>query len=617
MERESFEDEATAALMNEYFINVKIDREERPDVDHVYMDAVQAMTGAGGWPLNVFVTPDGKPFYGGTYFPPSAAFNRPSWSQVLESVHDAWTNRKEEIESQAENLLAHLQQANELSGLRADDEAPSKKDCKTIVENLMKVADKELGGFGKAPKFPQTFSINCLLRAHYYLGDDGALEQAELSLTRMIESGIYDQVRGGLCRYSTDAEWRVPHFEKMLYDNALFLSTLADAYKITQKQIYADTINHTFEFLEREMRADKGYMSALDADSEGEEGKFYLWRKDELKELLTAPEFDAVVDKFDIREQGNFHSHEPYHAKTNILHSASHVATTPGLSSDLLKSAFLKMRRAQDGRVRPGTDDKVLMGWNGLLLKAFCSCYAGLGDVRFLERGVSLAQEIDAAFRAEDGSYRHTYKGGVSKIPAFLDDYVGYSEGLLALHQVTLQDEYLKKSENILRMVIAEFSDEASLLFYFTGQKQTDNVLKKKELYDGAVPSGNAIAASCLFRIGTLTGNTDYIRRAEEMASSLKAAFLRHPGSFGNWAALWMDMAALFQEISLPIEDMTPRVSELLPGFWPNALFRLNDSKEGTGYQLCVKNTCALPLKALSELHQNALKALFNGLSTI
>src|SRR6185436_8831581 len=313
MEKESFEDEETARLMNEHFVNIKIDREERPDLDHIYMDAVQAMTGSGGWPLNVFLTPDAKPFYGGTYFPPKQAFNRPSWQEVLNGVKEAFTQRRNEIDAQAENLTEHLVQANAF-GISSPGENDffTREKTKEAFENIMKNADKKWGGFGKAPKFPQSLVIQYLLRFYHITENNEALQQALLSIDKMIEGGIYDQVGGGFARSSTDTEWLVPHFEKMLYDNALLVSVLSEAFQITKNGRYREVIEETMDFVCRELLYDgnsnsigRGFYSALDADSEGEEGKYYVWSKGELEELLG--ENAAIFCRYhDITEKGNW-----------------------------------------------------------------------------------------------------------------------------------------------------------------------------------------------------------------------------------------------------------------------------------------------------------------------
>jgi len=307
MERESFEDEKTAGIMNEHFVNIKIDREERPDLDHIYMDAVQAMTGSGGWPLNVFLTPEGKPFYGGTYFPPKRAFNRPSWEEVMLSVKEAFVQRRNEIDAQAENLTEHLAQANSFGiSSSAATEFFTKEKTNEAFANIMKNADKKWGGFGTAPKFPQSFIIQYLLRFHYVNENEEALKQALLSIDKMIDGGIYDQAGGGFARYSTDTEWLVPHFEKMLYDNALLVSVISEAYQLTGNKRYKQVIEETIEFIQRElMHPEGGFYAALDADSEGEEGKFYVWKYEEIRELFND---DGIIfcEFFDIKPEGNW-----------------------------------------------------------------------------------------------------------------------------------------------------------------------------------------------------------------------------------------------------------------------------------------------------------------------
>ncbi|HRG82899.1 MAG TPA: thioredoxin domain-containing protein, partial [Chitinophagaceae bacterium] len=318
MERESFEDETTAAIMNRDFINIKIDREERPDLDHIYMDAVQAMTGSGGWPLNVFLTPEARPFYGGTYFPPTRAYNRASWQETLLGVTQAFRDRRNEIEAQASNLTEHLISASSF-GIQTvpGSEIFDRTKIHDTYEQLMKQADQEWGGFGRAPKFPQSFSILYLLRFYYLSGDKAALEQALLSLDKMIEGGIYDQLGGGFARYSTDTEWLAPHFEKMLYDNALLIMVLTEAYQLTGEPRYKEVISETLDFIQREMMQEQGaFYAALDADSEGVEGKFYVWQPEEVKAVLGA-EADLFCSYYDVTEKGNWS--EPGHGSTNIL----------------------------------------------------------------------------------------------------------------------------------------------------------------------------------------------------------------------------------------------------------------------------------------------------------
>ncbi|HMJ47908.1 MAG TPA: thioredoxin domain-containing protein, partial [Ferruginibacter sp.] len=367
MEKESFESEEIAGYMNEHFINIKIDREERPDLDHIYMDAVQAIAGSGGWPLNVFLTPDAKPFYGGTYFPPAKAFNRPSWYDVLHSMADAWENRRQEVEQQAETLINHLQNANSFGITKVigveSDSLFSKNDCQTIAENILKSADVENGGFGKAPKFPQTFTIQALFHYAYYFDHEPASDQAELSLQKLLTGGIYDHIGGGMARYSTDSQWLVPHFEKMLYDNALLLMACCDAFQQSKNIIYSNAIAKTFRFLVNELKhPDGGFFAALDADSEGEEGKFYVWQKAEIESII-GEDTTIYCDWYGITDGGNWEGKNilnivqtPEAMSEKFLVSPEHIHQVISRCDELL---LLHRNK----RVRPATDDKIILGW--------------------------------------------------------------------------------------------------------------------------------------------------------------------------------------------------------------------------------------------------------------
>ncbi|MET0242570.1 MAG: thioredoxin domain-containing protein, partial [Flavitalea sp.] len=390
MERESFENHDTAAIMNDRFVNIKIDREERPDLDHIYMDAVQAMTGGGGWPLNVFLTPDKKPFYGGTYFPPTQAFNRPSWTDVLTSLSNSYREKPEEILAQADYLVQHMNSTNAFGlgkpGL-ADKIGPGLKDeVHTLFDNIMKTADRTDGGFGAAPKFPQTFTIRFLLHYYYHTKEQAALDQALLSLDKMIAGGINDQLGGGFARYSTDSSWLAPHFEKMLYDNALLLIVIAEAYQITGHPKYANTIAETVRFVDEEMTSpENGFYSALDADSEGVEGKFYTWSKAEIESIL-GEDADLFNAFYDVSERGNWEH-------TNILNIPVAIETfaaarhmRPEDLGLLLAHSRTKLLQQRSSRIRPQLDDKILIGWNALMCIGLCKAAAATGDQTYRNR---------------------------------------------------------------------------------------------------------------------------------------------------------------------------------------------------------------------------------------
>jgi uncharacterized protein YyaL (SSP411 family) len=547
MERESFEDEATAQIMNDHFINIKIDREERPDIDHIYMDAVQAMTGSGGWPLNVFLTPDAKPFYGGTYFPPKRAFNRASWQETLQSVIEAFRERRHEIDAQAENLTEHLVQSNSF-GLRNKvdpGEVFSKAKLDEAFQAIMKPADKEWGGFGKAPKFPQSFIIQFLLRYYYVNGADAeaALTQALLSLDKMIEGGIYDQAGGGFARYSTDTEWLAPHFEKMLYDNALLVSVLSEAYQLTKTERYKEVIEETIGFIVRELlHPGKGFYSALDADSEGEEGKFYVWSLDEIKTVLGE---DATIfcGYYDVTEQGNWEHRNILRVKIPFTLFAEQNHLDPDKLKSLLDRGKEKLLAVRAKRIRPLLDDKIILGWNALMNTACSKAYIATGNQEYRQLAIDNMNFLMEKFGIGDtGEFYHTWKEGIAKYPAFLDDYAFLVQALIQLQEITGDTEWLLKAKLVTEYVIANFSEPDTGFFYFTKTGQADVIIRKKEVYDGAVPSGNSVMAYNLFQLSVLFDKPDWKERSLNMVSSLGLAVYRYPVSFGIWASLLQEI---------------------------------------------------------------------------
>ena len=620
MERESFEVEATAAVMNEHFVNIKIDREERPDIDHIYMDAVQAMTGSGGWPLNVFLTPDGKPFYGGTYFPPVKAFNRTSWTDVLLSLSDAWKNRRQEMEEQAEKLVEHLKKSNNLGSIKSTAtsaetfEGFTKDECVIIKNNLLAIADKENGGFGKAPKFPQTFSINCLLQSAYFLKDDEALAQAEISLMKMLNGGIYDQLAGGLCRYSTDDEWLAPHFEKMLYDNALFIIVLSNAYLLTKKEVYKKAVANICDFIFLEMKnKEGGYYAAIDADSEGIEGKFYVWDKKEIENILKE---DAVLVNayFDVSEEGNW-EHKNI---LRILKPLDEVAKECNIdlyqAEEIIRTATNKLLCARNKRIRPGTDDKILLGWNALLVTAFCKAYAALQDDKYKHAATDLYNFIEEKYNDESENYYHTYKNGIAKYPAFLDDYSYLVDACIHLQEITSDKKYLDKAKKITEHIFKNFEDKESAFFFFTTKQQDDVIVRKIEIYDGATASANSVMAKNLLYLSIVFNKSDWHSKATTMLESLKAIIIKHPGSFAVWAATATNIAAGINEITIIGKGMIPAVKNVLHEYLPNKILQAGFNKTDTfllkdqpiledlSIHLCRNFACTAPLITIGQL---------------
>jgi uncharacterized protein YyaL (SSP411 family) len=566
MERESFEDENTAALMNEHFINIKIDREERPDLDHIYMDAVQAITGSGGWPLNVFLTPDTRPFYGGTYFPPRRAFNRASWPEILQSVSQAFNERRHEIDAQAENLIAHLEQSNSFGQASNGDrnQAFSMDRMNEAFEQCMKSADKEWGGFGKAPKFPQTFTIQFLLRYHYVTDNKQALDQALLSLDKMIEGGIYDQAGGGFARYATDIEWLAPHFEKMLYDNALLIGVLSEAYQLTKKERYKEVIEETMDFIVREMlHPEKAFYTALDADSEGEEGKFYVWDKAEVESLL-GEDADIFCRYYDITDHGNWE-------EKNILRvkiAAERFAEQHALAVDNLKRILArgkeKLLRQRSKRVRPLLDDKILLGWNALMNSACSKAYAATGNDAYRALAIENMTFLLDRFKTDrECEFAHVWKLGEAKYPAFLDDYAFLIQALIDLQEITADTKWLRHADAITQFVIAAFSEQNGNFFYYTKAAQADVIVRKKEVYDGAVPSGNSVMAYNLHRLSIYMNKSDWKDRSMAMVSALSGVISRYPTSFGGWACLLLEnISGTFEIVIMGIgfEDLLQQI---------------------------------------------------------
>jgi uncharacterized protein len=595
MERESFEDEATAKIMNENFVNIKIDREERPDLDHIYMDAVQAMTGSGGWPLNVFLTPEGKPFYGGTYFPPQKAYNRPSWHETLHNVAQAFNERRHEIDAQAENLTAHLLQSNAF-GLQKPTEAEQifTADKSTeAFQAIMKSADREWGGFGKAPKFPQTASIQFLLRYYHISKNEEALTQALLSLDKMIEGGIYDQIGGGFARYSTDTEWLAPHFEKMLYDNALLISVLSEAYQLTRKERYKEVIEETMDFIKRELlHPQNGFYAALDADSEGVEGKFYVWSLKEIYELL-GRDAQIFCEYYDVTEQGNWEHANILWVKKSFINFAAEKSIDIDRFKKILEKGKKVLLKNRSKRIRPQLDDKIILGWNALMNTACSKAFSATGNEEYRELAINNMNFLLDRFAAADGkSLHHTWKNNIAKYPAFLDDYAYLIQALIQLQEITADKKWLLKAKALTELVLENFSESETGFFFYTPADQQDVIVRKKEMYDGAVPSGNSVMADNLYHLSILFDKNDWKQMSRDMISSLGRAVTRYPTSFGNWACLLQEIIAGTNEIAIVGDDFSKIHQEILKEYIPHRVLMAAATGDNS-YPLLVEKTGA------------------------
>jgi uncharacterized protein len=533
MAHESFEDEETAALMNEHFINVKVDREERPDLDSIYMSAVTAMTGQGGWPMTVFLTAQGRPFYSGTYFPKEPRYGMPSFRQILTGIADAWKTQQDKVQEGAAQITEHVQQ-NLGEGARV--ETLDTDIFESAVKDLQQRFDPTWGGFGQAPKFPQPMGIEFLLREHLRSGNQETLGMAEFTLQRMAQGGIYDQIGGGFARYSVDDQWLAPHFEKMLYDNAQLARVYLHAWQLTGNPLYRRICEETLDYVCREMRhADGGFFSSQDADSEGVEGKFYVWSADEIRDRL-GEDATLFMQMYDVSDGGNWEGH-------NILRlslRASDIAQQSGLEqAQLIKrisAARKKLYEVRSKRIWPGLDDKILTSWNGLMLAAFAEAAQALDRVDYLDVANSNAEFLHSTMRAKDGRLLRTWKAGSqAKYNGYLEDYAFLAEGLLALYQTTFDGRWFQWARQLGDDMLAHFADTGNAGFYDTRDDHEQLIHRPKDLQDNAIPSGNAMAAHVLLKLGLYTAEPVYWDTAEQAIRNVGKLMAQHPSGFGEW----------------------------------------------------------------------------------
>ena len=530
MAHESFEKQAVAEILNRDFVSIKVDREERPDVDEIYMTAVQMMTGSGGWPLTVFLTPDLRPFYGGTYFPSDDRYGRPGFPRLLTEIAKAWKERRRELLEGAEKLTAALRTAaTEGSAGQAPVEAATSERLAAVLKERF---DSQWGGFGGAPKFPPSGSICALLRRYAAGGDRQLLEMATVTLDRMAYGGMYDQLGGGFHRYSVDHMWLVPHFEKMLYDNALLSGAYLDAYQVTGRELYRRTAVDTFDYVIREMTdASGGFHSAEDADSEGEEGKFYVWSRGDIMGVLGEDDGAVFCRLYGVTEGGNFEGH-------NILHVAigpQSLAAELGVSETALWTRIAAMRTAllavRGRRIAPGRDDKVLASWNGLMVSSLARGYQVLGEERLLVAAERAGRFILAQL-VNDGELLHTFRQGQAKLPGYLDDYANVANALVDLYEGTFDRSWLNAADELCAGMVELFYDEKDAAFFFTSSRHHHLLTRTKPLYDGATPSGNAIAALALLRLARIADRPRYAEAAEAVLRVASPGMARNPMAF-------------------------------------------------------------------------------------
>lgn len=602
MEHESFEDSLTAEMMNKNFINIKVDREERPDVDQVYMNAVQLMTGSGGWPLNCFALPDGRPVYGGTYFP------KDKWQQTLTSLQGLKENDPIKLEEYAKNLTAGIQQSELIT--RNEDPLETKVEfLAQKVNEWSKYWDRKKGGPNRAPKFPLPNNYQFLLEYAFLSGDQESMDFVSTTLDQMARGGIYDQIGGGFARYSTDELWKAPHFEKMLYDNAQLVSLYSQAFTATQNPRYKKTVQETLAFIKRELtNKNGGFYSALDADSEGEEGKFYVWKKEELKEALTPEEFELAKEFYNVNNKGLWE-----HGNYILLmdENSDDMLTedsTLGNKLELIKSKLLARRET---RIRPGLDDKILTSWNMLMIEAYLDAYIALEDEQYLNVAEQQMKFIFTNLITEDEGLFHLHKDGKSSINGYLEDYAFTISALLKMYQSTFDESYISQAESLMNYTVKHFLDEESGMFWFKSNKDEQLIAKKQENSDNVIPASNSVMAHNLFILSKLTYNQEFEKTGKQMLSNI-LPHIEYGQSYSNWLRLYLYETYPFYEIAATGKNFRALTIELRKTYIPNKLILGAEKKsdlpllenkffEEETIFVCQNKTCQLPVKLVTD----------------
>lgn len=608
MERESFEKNDVAGVMNSYFVCIKVDREERPDIDQIYMEAVQALGVNGGWPLNVFLTPDQKPFFGGTYFSPAV------WTQVLTNIHNAFKSNREEIEGTAEELRLHLMNSDVRRFIQPAADTSLAVDITSIYKLLSSKFDSQWGGMDRAPKFVMPSVWRFLLRYHQLTKDGGALQQIRLTLDKISQGGIYDQLRGGFARYSVDGQWIVPHFEKMLYDNAQLLSLYAEAWAVTKDPAYKAVVYETAAWLTLEMQNDLGGLySALDADSEGVEGKYYVWTKSELEKILgdLAP---SVLKYYQIKAEGNWEH------GVNILfriNDDQSFLTSNRISSKdwshQLREAKGKLLEHRSARIKPGLDDKVITSWNAMTVTGLADAYMYFADPVFLNMAIRNMEFI--MNNLSDGLilYR-SFKEKRGAVYGFLDDYAFVIHALLKLYQVTFDERWINHAKALMTYTLEHFYDPAEKFFYYTGTQSERLIARKKEIFDNVIPSSNAVMAQNLFMLGTMLDDETWKQMAKEMVSGLTQLIKGEPNYMTQWAIALTEIRKGFKEVVMVGGGIHQIRTEMQSDFRPYAIWmgttsnsdlplfegKVSGSQTDTVY-VCEQKVCKLPVHTAAD----------------
>lgn len=607
MEHESFEDETVANLMNENFVCIKVDREERPDVDQVYMDAVQLMTGRGGWPLNCFALPDGRPVYGGTYF------RKSDWISLLNQLAKLYRTDHLKLINQAEAIQQGVIK-QEMAQVKVETLELSQKEIKASIRKMAEGFDKQTGGFNGAPKFPMPSILNYLQTYLHTENHERIQQHLLLTLDQMALGGIYDHVGGGFARYSVDEEWHIPHFEKMLYDNAQLVSVYSKAYRSTKSEHYKRVVYETLAFVRRVLTTPEGaFYSALDADSEGQEGKYYVWTADELKTLLKE-DYELIAEYYSVTEEGNWEN------GWNVLKS---LATAEAFSTEkkipledflsTLEKAETTLLAERVKRPMPGMDDKIITSWNALMMKAYLDAYSAFENPSFLEAAVRNAEFIQNKLIQSDGSLHRSYKNGVSKINGFLDDYGFTIAAFIELYQVSFNEKWLTLAQKLCDLTLANFKDTDSDFFFFTSVKDQPLAVRKKEISDNVIPSSNSVMAENLFLLSDFFGRPDYADLAYQMTSTLAYEVQSYGRFYSNWGALLVKMNSNPREIVIAGPNAKDYYQEIKKQNPYNVIYAVAEQytslpifegrfvENRTLIYVCENGSCQLPVSTTEE----------------
>jgi len=603
MEHESFEDTAVARLMNELFVCIKVDREERPDIDHIYMTAVHLMNQQGGWPLNCIALPDGRPIWGGTYFP------KEQWINALSQIQEYHQENPEKTRQYATDLAEGIKQ-NSIFKVETERQSSSHEEVHRTVQTWTSHFDPQYGGQQGAPKFPMPVNLEFLLHYGFQYGDQEILKHVDLTLTSMARGGIYDQAGGGFARYSVDQVWKVPHFEKMLYDNAQLIRLYSRAYQLTGRDTYKEVIMQSIDFIHREMQSAEGaFFSALDADSEGEEGKYYVWNKDELEDLLGG-DFELFADYYNIKTS------ELWEKKHYILYRTSdpeEFARENGMDYSLLldkidqwNQILLKVRKQ---RIPPGLDDKSLTSWSSMMISGLVYAYKALGDPLYLETALQSARLIRDKLWSVDRILYRNYKNASRSIPGFHIDYALYIEACLDLYSTSLEQEWLDLAVEVTEATLDQFYDQGTGMFLYSGQDAEILITNNVDTQDNVIPSSNSVMAHNLFHLGHLLVNRDYLEKSASMMNQMQERFLQYPGGFANWGSLILKHLNPFYEIAVVGDSALSAVTFLSREYLPHALLVGSESpstiplyqnrfeSHKTRIFVCQGNVCQLPLE--------------------